>query len=1156
MLKLFNSKVMKKKSLTREKRVNYILLVMKCSFLAYLFFFTFISVVLAKDTYSQVLERKITVTLDNLSFNAALEKISAVTSVNFVFAGKVGNTEKIRLSARNESLGTVLERLLKPYGLAYEVTGNTIILKYPRMEPTPVQQEQAQHPVQGTVKDEQGLPVPGIVVIIKGTNIATTTDENGRFKLNARSGNDTLVFRSVGYETQEAGINGRSQVEIAMKAELKLLNQVVVVGYGTQSKRDVTTAISTLKAEKIADLPVTNATQALVGQVSGVYLQQGTGAPGEAPYVRIRGNGSITSGNGPLYVIDGYPTNDPSLMNALAPQDIESMDILKDAASAAIYGSRAGNGVIIVTTKRGKAGKTRFNLDATTGFETVMHKYELMDAQQFVDMAREGLAYQGKPIPDFLNQPERWANTDWQDVIFRTAPYQNYQLSASGGNEKVQFSVSGSYLNQQGTLRNTFLKRYNIRAALDASLTDKLKVGFNLQPSFSQRRVQQTTGGNTSTGVDGVIAEALTMPPILPVWRPNGDYFVITQDPEMKTIFNDELSNPLVKLDANKDYFYTFRQTGNVYTEYTPVKGLKLSSRFNVGLVTEKEEWYVEPFLARGNGNTGNISTPNLAQIKARRNNMTNINWYWSNTATYDFTIKNNHKVTALLGYDVARQNDFFVTVEPRTDKDNPVAFVNQQVKNVQGAVLTKATSGKNEYVFDAVFGRINYSYNSKYLLSASLRRDRSSRFGPDNRVGIFPSVSGGWNMTEETFMQDHPVISTLKIRASYGETGNDQLAGYYPWIATMQREFYNFGAADASVIAYRPGGFSNYDLGWEKNRQIDAGVDLGLFKERIGLAVDLYKRNSNIILSAALPSINGKASSVIRNVGNVENRGLEISLNTANMVSAFKWNTSFNISLNRNKIVSLASGQNQLVNQGVVRNYVGRPMGDFYLYIVDGTFNNEADLSTYPRLGSQGIGDLRYRDVSGPNGVPDGRITADDQVYVGNYQPDFVFGIGNNFSYRNFDLSILLDGAYGAEAYRSQELPLSLSRWLENGSKESLGRWRSESDPGNGRYHRAGTTNLSSDIASSTRYLSEGSFLRIRNITLGYTFPESTLRKLKIQRLRIYVTGQNIFTFTKYGGFKNPQGNGAGDNATNNGVENGTYPISRNLSLAFNITF
>jgi TonB-linked SusC/RagA family outer membrane protein len=1150
---------MKNKSLKRDKLVNNVMLVMKCSILFYIFSSILFNAALANNAYSQLLEKKITVNLNNVSFDEALNELSSTTKIKFVFAGKINTGQKVKLVARNQKARAILTDLLKPFHLIYEVVDSSVVIRYDvtgvRITPQlpGVLQQQT---VRGNVKDDQNIPLPGVVVMLKGTTTATSTDSNGNFSLTVPDNNGTLVFRSIGYATQEIGLNGRAVVNVSLIPELKSLNEVVVIGYGTQSKKDVTTAISTLKGEKIADLPVTNPTQALVGQVSGVYLQQGSGAPGEAPYVRIRGNGSITSGNGPLYVIDGYPTNDASLMNALSPQDIESMDILKDAASAAIYGSRAGNGVILVTTKKGKAGKTRFSFDATTGFENVMHKYELMNAQEFVEMAKEGLTYQNKPIPAFLNQPERWANTDWQDVIFRTAPFKTYQVGASGGTDKVQYSVSGAYTDQQGTLKNTFLKRYNVRGSLDAKLTDNLKVGFNVQPSFTQTRVQQTTGGNTSTGVDGILAEALTMPPILPVWRPNGDYFVITQDAEMKTIFNDELSNPLVKLDANKDYFNTFRQTGNVYTEYTPIKGLTISTKLNVGIVSEKEEYYVEAFLARGNGNTGNISTPNLAQIKARRKNTTNVNWYWSNTATYDFKIKEDHRFTALVGYDAARQNDFYLTLEPRTDKDNPVAFVNQNVKNVQGAILNKGTSEKTEYVFDAVFGRVNYNYKSKYLLSGSIRRDRSSRFGPGNRVGTFPSLSAGWNVTEESFMKKAPVFSNLKIRASYGETGNDQLSGYYPWIATMVQENYVFGTSDAQVIGFRPGGFSNLDLGWEKNKQLDAGLDLGLFKDRISLAIDFYNRNSNIILSADIPSINGKASSVIQNVGQVQNRGLEFSLTTTNTVSAFRWSTNFNISFNRNKITSLASGQSQLANQGVVRNYVGRPMGDYYLYQLDGTFNNADDVAKYPKLGSQGIGDLRYKDLSGPNGVPDGKITADDQVYSGNYQPDFVFGFGNTFSFKNFDLSILADGTYGSEVYRSQELAVSLARWLENGSAESLGRWRSEADPGNGRYHRAGTTNLSSDIASSTRYLSDGSFLRIRNVTFGYTFPSRLTERLKIQRLRLFATGQNIYTFTKFGGFKNPQGNGAGNNATNNGVESGTYPISRNISFGLNLVF
>lgn len=1112
------------------------------------------------------LSQTISLTGKNISLVTVFGAIEKQTGyVVFYNYSALKKARPVTIHVKNVPLQPFLVKCFEGQPFRFVIEGKTIMV-IEKNEPNKVMPvvapgppEDVFEPIKGRVLDDTGQPVSGANIIVKGKETGTTSDDEGNFTIEGDIG-AWLVITSVGFSAKEVKITSTANLVITLSKKVSGLNEVIVVGYGTQAKRNVTTAIASVKGEKLADLPVANPTQALVGQVSGVFLQQTNGAPGEPPVVRIRGNGSITSGNGPLYVIDGYPTSDASLMNAISPQDIESVEILKDAASAAIYGSRAGNGVIMVTTKRGRSGKTQFTADIVSGFETVMKKYDLMNAQEFVDMAKEGLTYQGRSIPGFLDQPERWANTDWQDVIFRTAPFQNYQISARGGTDKAQFAISGAYIDQQGILRNTFMKRYNIRASFDAKVTNKIKVGMNVQPSYTQRRVQQTTGGNTSTGVDGILAEALTMPPILPVWRPNGDYFVITQDPEMKTIFNDELSNPLIKLDANKDYFYTFRQTGNAYIEYKPIKGLTLNSTFNVGLVADKEEWFVEPFLARGNGNTGNISTPNLAQIRARRVNMTNVNWYWSNTASYNFSIKDDHHFTALLGYDVARQNDFSVTLEPRTDKDNPVAFVNANVKNVMGAVLTQGTSEKREYVFDAVFGRINYNLNNKYLFSASLRRDRSSRFGPNNRAGVFPSVSAGWVISDERFMEALPVISLLKLRASYGETGNDQVPGYYPWITTMQREYYVFGRTDAQVVGFRPGGFSNPDLGWEKNKQFDAGLDIGLINNRIDLAIDFYNRNSNIILNMDLPSINGRASSVIQNVGNVRNRGVEITLNTANMVRAFKWNTNFNISFNRNTIVSLANGQTQLNNQGVVRNYVGRPMGDLYMYVVEGTFNSAEDLAKYAKLGSQGIGDLRYKDAN-----PDKVINANDQVHVGNYQPDFIFGLGNSFSYKNFSLDILLDGSYGAEVYRSQELPLSLSRWLENGSKESLGRWRSPADPGNGRYHRAGTLNLSSDISANTRYLADGDFLRIRNVTFGYNIPAKILDKLKLQRLRAYVTGQNLYTFTKFKGFGNPQGNGAaastqgngaGDNATNNGVESGTYPLARNISFGINLTF
>lgn len=404
--------------------------------------------------------------------------------------------------------------------------------------------------------------------------------------------------------------------------------------------------------------------------------------------------------------------------------------------------------------------------------------------------------------------------------------------------------------------------------------------------------------------------------------------------------------------------------------------------------------------------------------------------------------------------------------------------------------------------------------------------------------------------------MQSLRAFSSLKLRASYGETGNDQLAGYYPWLTTMVGEYYNLGQTDASQITYKPGGFSNPDLGWEKNRQFDVGIDFAFLNNRITFVVDYYNRRSNTILETDIPTINGKAAKFMQNVGKIENKGFEFALNTVNLDGEFKWRTDLNIAINRNKIVALNEGQVAISLTGVVRNYVGRPFGDLYMYIAEGTFNNQSDLETHAKLGSQGIGDLRYRDVSGPNGVPDGVINSMDQVCVGNYQPDFTFGFNNSFAYKNFDLNIMIDGQVGGKIYRSGELSLSLSRWLENGSRESLGRWRSEENPGNGRYHRAGTKNLSSNIQGSTRYLYDADFLRIRNVTLGYTLPAEWVKKISIQRARIFITTQNLHIFSDVGGFNNPQASTTGDYSTNNGVDAGAYPLARNVSFGLNLTF
>lgn len=1011
--------------------------------------------------------------------------------------------------------------------------------------------------VSGKVTDENGEALPGVSILVKGTQQGTIADANGQFSLDVPDESAVLVFSFVGYFTEEIFIANKLSIEVSLKLDEKSLDEVVVVGYGTQSRHTLSTATATIKGDKIANLPVANAAQALVGQVAGISLQQTSGQPGAPPAIRIRGNGSITSGNSPLYVIDGFPTTDGSLFNSIPPNDIESIDVLKDAASAAIYGSRAGNGVIVITTKKGKSGKPRITFDSFFGLDRLSKKIDLLNADEYVDMAVESLNNQGNPIPAYFTDRSLWHSTDWQDVIFRTAPIHSQQIGVSGGTDKVTYNVSLGNFDQQGILKNSYMKRHNLRASLESRLNSYLKAGVSTMLNFTEERLQEPRGVNTEAGVGGVIAVALSAPPIVPVWKEDGDYFVVFQDEEALKAFNVGLTNPLNKLDANRDFRRSYRQISNGFLELEPISGLRVRSEVNLSITPSRREMYVEGFLAKGGTNLGNVSTPDLTQINALRSNSNNTNLYWSNTATYAFSLSDKHNFTALLGYDVATQGFFNTQVTPRVDADNPVAFTNTIIKNVEGATLKTGTSSMGRYTFDGAFSRLNYDFKGKYILSASLRRDRSSRFGPNQRAGVFSSFSAAWNVMDESFMDQNNYMSQLKLRASYGETGNDQLGGYYPWVSSMSRNNYVFGAEENDVLTmtYSPNGFTNRELGWEKNKQVNLGINLGFFKSRLELTVDVYRRNSNTILSTPIPIINGKSATTIRNIGNVQNQGIEIDLSTRNLTGALNWNTNFNIAFNRNKIRSLGPGQTQLsgatagsVWANVIRNYVGRPMGDLHMYVVEGTFNNETDLTQYAKNGTQDVGDLRFKDVNN-----DGRITPDDMTLVGNYQPDFIFGFNNTFTFKNFDFRILLDGSWGGEILNVLERPLSLGRERENNISAALGRWRSESDPGSGFYHKVGTRNLGSNIGPSTRYLYSSSFVRLRNVSLGYTF--SSLFGKNIPNCRIYVIAQNVHTFTKFPGY-NPEGNHTGDNATVNGADEGTYPLARNISVGINLSF
>ena len=1014
----------------------------------------------------------------------------------------------------------------------------------------------AQSVVTGSVKDGSGEPIIGATIMEKGTSNGGVTDLDGNFSIKVGD-HATLVVSYVGYERQEVPVTGKSTVNIVLTESDRTIDEVVVVGYGAIAKRSVSTAISTVKGDRIAGMPTSNVAQSLVGMSSGITLQQVNGEPGAAPAIRIRGAGSINSGNDPLYVIDGYPTTDSELFNSISLTDIDDIQILKDAASSAIYGSKAGNGVIIVTTKSGRTGKSRVSFSTQIGVNQVQRYVDVLDSKDYLDMIIEARTNNGTigNFPGLLKLRESgdYANTNWQDEIFRNALNYRANANVTGGNENVTYHFSVNYQNEDGILLNSYYRKVNVKGGFDAKLNKYVKIGVGFSPTYTKKRAQQPAGGGTED-VTGVIAEALSYPPILPVWQPNGDYTQIAQH-YTRYGLNNQLRNPVANLLENSNDSWSIRTLTNAYIEIKPLKSLTVRSSVDLSTNSTKLDYYQSACLLGAN-ETGNKSTPNLSAIDAYRASGFGYNTYWSTTATYDRMFGEKHHLNAVLGYDFEYNSDFSVRQDDRTDADNPVAYKNTSITNVMGANLWTGSSRNTKYAFDALFGRVIYDYDSKYVVSGSLRRDRSSKFGPDNRSGLFYSCSLAWNITEEPWMKRLSWLTIAKVRTSYGVTGNDQIGTNYAWISTINTN-HNVVFGNVSFPAYYPNGYSNRELGWEKNKQVDLGIDLAFFN-RINLTVDMYRRTSDIVMPANIPDFNGIAGSVYMNSGEVENKGIEVQLNAKVLQGTFNWETTFNWSLNKNKILSLANNQKQLANgkagtkwADVIRNYVGRPMGDMYMLKVIGTFNTEADLQKYAKKGAEALGDLIFEDVNG-----DKVIDTNDYQCVGNYQPDFTYGWTNKLGYKNFDLAVTIDGQVGGKVIYAAARAFTLNRYDDNVLAESgLNRWRSAEQPGNGFSHKAGTNNLGANISPSTRYLYNADFLRIRNIALGYTMPRKLCSKIGVESVRFSMNVQNLWTFDSYPGYS-VEANYKGNSATNNGVDFGGYPISRVITFGVNLNF
>ncbi|MFD1255946.1 SusC/RagA family TonB-linked outer membrane protein [Mucilaginibacter terrae] len=1020
--------------------------------------------------------------------------------------------------------------------------------------------------IKGTVTDTKGLPVIGASVKIKGTALGTVTKTSGAYAIVVSDKKSILVFSSIGFISEERLTGDNTVINIVLKDDKVSLSDVVIVGYGEQKKKLLSTAVSTVNARQIEDRLVSTPGQALAGLVAGVNVAQASGEPGAPPVIQVRGIGSIGAGNSPLFVVDGYPLNNPDNFNQINPADIESVQVLKDAAAAAIYGSRGGNGVIIVTTKKGTPGVTRFNFTVNSGIQSVAKKVDVLNAEQYIDYVKDAFKNGGRAIPVIYNDPSTLANTDWQNEIFRTAVQSNYTLSASGGTDKVRFNVSGAYYKQKGIVKATDYDRYTLRAGIESSLTKKLSLSFNIAPSYTLNDQTATGGGlNSATingigvnpaGVGGSVLSALLQPPILPVRNANGDYSSATVTLSGNgQIFNGNPYNPVAVLDLYKDRTTVGRLLSNTALTYEILKGLKFRTSFGFEGIITNRNWFVPSTLMTDNAPSANLSTPLIANVRARTTQATSYNYVSENTLSYNTVFRKNHNVSLLAGYsfqkNIYRENSQFGQSGTTT---------NSIVEYPTNAGVILGTLGYSDNALISIFGRANYSYRDKYLFSASVRSDGSSRFGFNKRYAVFPAFSAAWRIGEENFLQNVSLISELKLRASYGVTGNNNIGDYAAQAYASQINYIFGPNAGTQTFGFSPGSLPNPDLTWETNKQINLGLELGVLKDRIYLTVDAYRRTtSDLLLSRGVPAILGYATSLLSNIGEVRNDGLEFAVKTVNLTGKFKWTTDANIAFTKNKVISL-SDDGAFVGYDAafgftnsIRVVPGQALSSFYGYRQIGVYRDAADVAASAKWSSGGSapGDVKYEDVNG-----DGTINGNDITNIGNPLPKFTYGLTNRFSYDKFELSFLLQGSYGNKILNAADRYTNYFNGSFNVRTNALNRWRSAEDPGDGMTPRAVIPNPSSTTVASTRNIFDGSFMRIRNVTLGYTLPATVAKKLKISSARFFLTAENLYTFTNYFGY-NPEINvWFGSNQPRYGVDQGTYPVAKTFSIGLNLNF
>lgn len=1050
----------------------------------------------------------------------------------------------ITVDVNGASIEEVLNLCFKNQPLTYQIFQQTIVIKQGSKKMIAVVQQQ----VQGQVNDEQGQPLPGVSIKIKNAQGGTVTDAKGKFALAVPAANAVLVFSSIGFQSQEIPLTGQTNLTVSLKTESKTLSSVVVIGYGSQRKSDLTGSVVSIKSESLEQRPATNIEQQLSGKVSGVNVSTNSGRPGGNTSIVIRGANSVNSSNNPLYVVDGVilsnGVTDVSPISYLNPNDIESMNVLKDASATAIYGARGANGVILISTKRGSQTGGQINYSTYFSVSKMARKLDVLNSAEFIQVQDNsyknaekydpvGFAngkYQDpavirRSLPSLFDaNGNALYDTDWQKEASRDAFSQNHNLSFTGGNPETTYGLFMNYSNENGILRESYLKRYSGRFVFDSQIKKWMKVGGTL--TFNNVEENRVDGGTGGLNVTRMLVETL---PIVPVQYADGTYGSNANYPNM-----EGGENP-VNLERNRiDILKTQTAIGNVYANINILKDLDFRSTLGINVVNQQGNFYSGRFLRQ-------LSADYQGQANAR-NSRTNY-WQSENYFTYNKKINENHSINAVLGISWQHSDAFESDAGTRGFTDDFYQYYNLGA----GSQPLAPTSDYQKYTFNSYFGRVNYTYKDKYLVTVTNRVDGSSRFGSGYKYGNFPSGALAWRVSQEDFLKSSKTISNLKIRTSYGFTGNSEI-GQYRSQATLGNSTAIFGGTRASGIGISA--LANPDLRWEKTGQFDAGFELGLFDNRIAIESDFYyKKTTNMLLEAPVPTSSGY-SSIFKNIGSLANKGFEFSITSANIKSTdFNWSTTFNIAINKSKVLALGEANDDifpnpyfLSNTNIIR--VGEQVGSFYGLVREGVWGTGE--ATQAATFGKKPGDIKHKDVNG-----DGQINDADRVILGKGVPTGYGTFSNTFKYKSFDLTVDIQYAYGNDV-------LNLSR---HSGEDRTGQANSYATVLNGWSPSNQNTMIAENRPALAGYtttvdshmVEDASFIRGRNLLLGYNFSNQVTKKLKLNSLRVYASVQNFFLITKYTGY-DPEVTTYADNFAQ-GIAFFDYPKPRVFLLGLNVS-